>query len=438
MNNRFPRILFITPCAFNRVTGGGITFSNLFSGWPKDSLATITDDIVPVSTDVCSRYYFLSFKERPYVWPFSYFYKRKCTADFYRKETRMISNNKEKKGLLRAAKYILGSAGLPDRGILSQELYLWIKEFNPQVIYTILGSVGYIELIEKIRLKFNLPLIVHFMDEGVTNPQSDGLFKNYIRKSTSKKIHFLLNQAVYRIAICDEMAKAYQARYGYAFEVFQNTVDIQRWSYYAKKDISILDRIKLLYAGSIFSFSQLESLNDGCKAVIELTDDGINISFDIYTPLNICKDYLTLTQLYKASDCIRFYDAVSNDKDFFRILGEVDILLLPANFSRESRHFLRYSMPTKIPAYLSSGTPILVYGPSDIAQVKYALGDKWGYVVPSPGVQYVKQGIMDLVKDRGLRSTLSVQAKCVASQNHDSSMVRKKFQELLINCAKIN
>lgn len=34
-----PRVLLLTPEAFNKVTGAGITFSNLFAGWPKDEIA---------------------------------------------------------------------------------------------------------------------------------------------------------------------------------------------------------------------------------------------------------------------------------------------------------------------------------------------------------------------------------------------------------------
>jgi hypothetical protein len=52
-----PRLLFITPAAFNRTTGGGVTFGNLFSGWPKDRLATAHSDPVPTTDETCEKYY---------------------------------------------------------------------------------------------------------------------------------------------------------------------------------------------------------------------------------------------------------------------------------------------------------------------------------------------------------------------------------------------
>lgn len=36
-----PRLLFVTPCASNHVSGGGTAFTNLFRGWPSDRIATL-------------------------------------------------------------------------------------------------------------------------------------------------------------------------------------------------------------------------------------------------------------------------------------------------------------------------------------------------------------------------------------------------------------
>lgn len=46
MSDDATRVLFLTSSAFNKVTGGGITFSNLFVGWPIEAIATIHNDPV--------------------------------------------------------------------------------------------------------------------------------------------------------------------------------------------------------------------------------------------------------------------------------------------------------------------------------------------------------------------------------------------------------
>ena len=65
----FPRVLFLTPAAFNHLTGGGVTFSNLFAGWPKECLATAHNDAVPTSNDICDRYFKLSRAEIDLIAP---------------------------------------------------------------------------------------------------------------------------------------------------------------------------------------------------------------------------------------------------------------------------------------------------------------------------------------------------------------------------------
>jgi hypothetical protein len=67
----YPRILVVTGNNFNLVTGGGITLTNLFRGWPADRLANLHDDATPVDRTVCRNFYRLTEQEIRWVWPFS-------------------------------------------------------------------------------------------------------------------------------------------------------------------------------------------------------------------------------------------------------------------------------------------------------------------------------------------------------------------------------
>jgi glycosyltransferase involved in cell wall biosynthesis len=433
----YPRVLFITPCAFNHITGGGVTFSSLFSGWPKDRIAVITDDIIPVSRDVCSRYFFLSHNERPYISPFNWFYKQKRGGESnpnlakFNKVANESSCTKKSR-LFRIAKNILGDAGIPDRGMLTQELYLWIKKYQPDIIYTILGTLGYIELVEKIQQEFNLSVVIHLMDDGVTDPQLRGLFGRYLRQKYNIKFRSLLDSTTARIAICESMAEEYEKRYGYSFSHFQHTVDVEKWSRFSKQDVSLQGQIKVLYAGSILPNAQLQSLNDFCRAITELSDEGVDISMDIYTPLNLFGCH---ADTLPRGGAVNIFDTITDDEEFHKVLGDADFLVLPVNFDGRSVQFIRYSMPTKIPSYLLSGTPIFVYGPESVTQVEYAVDEQWGYVVSQRGIQYIKDGLLELISNKELRKKLSCRAGKAVRNNHDSNIVRKKFQDLIINSA---
>lgn len=424
MNNiEFPKVLFVTPCAFNHITSG-VTFSNLFRGWPKEKLAVVTDDPIPVSYDVCNQYFFLSDSEHRYIKPFCWLYHRKRSQ----KSQFRASQSLKPSGLFRLAKQIIGEAGIPDSGLLSPSLNQWIKNFQPDLLYTILGSVGYIELVEQIQQAFGLPLVIHLMDEGVTDPQKRGIFGNYLRRTYKHKFEALLPKTSLRIAICEAMAKEYNKRYNLPFIHFQNTVDVEEWSKFAKKDFEIKDEARIVYTGSIHPSAQLQSIIDCCEAVAELQNKAEKIRLDIYTPLSIFGQY---SKNFHYPGSVYLHDAVRDDNTYFKILGDADLLLLPVNFDQCSVHFVRYSFPTKLSAYLCSGTPILVYGPAGVAQAEYAREYGWGYVVNQKDREILMQTIVKLIKNIDLRKQLSSKARECARKNHDSAKIRRAFQERL-------
>jgi len=426
----YPRVLFITPCSFNHLTGGGITFSNLFRGWPSDKLATITDDPVPVSLDVCQKYFFLTHRERAYVKPLHLLKRMRSGMG----SSQAFADSQQVPHLLfRMAKYIIGDAGIPDRGILSPELFRWIKEYNPEVIYTILGTKGYTELVDQVQTAFNIPLVIHLMDDGVTDPQKKGFFGGYLQKTYAANMKRLMRKASLRIAICEMMAEEYRERYNMDFVHFQNTIDVGRWEAYAKKDFQIVKAVRIAYIGSIFPYAQMQSLIDVCMVVKRLNDQGSTILFDIHTPK---ETLLVSPSAFEIHPYINIHDAPVTDKDFFMTMNNSDLLVLPVNFDTSSIQFIRLSMPTKIPAYLTSGTPILVYGPKNVAQVEYARDARWGYIVDERSLDHLKRGLSELIDNGELRVRLSLRARQAAKKNHDDQMVRTNFQKALIALRK--
>jgi glycosyltransferase involved in cell wall biosynthesis len=177
-------------------------------------------------------------------------------------------------------------------------------------------------------------------------------------------------------------------------------------------------------------FAQLQSLVDCCRAVQSIYDEGRSISLEIYTPLFLAGKFIKELQ---AGDSIILRDALTDDGAMFKILQEVDVVLLPVNFDQSSIRFIKYSMPTKIPSYLSAGAPILAYGPSEVAQISYALDSGWAYVVSVRDTKALKSGILKIINDYSLRKSLSKKAHKCAMKNHNLMNVKAVFHNYLIN-----
>jgi glycosyltransferase involved in cell wall biosynthesis len=412
-----PRLLFVTPAAFNRTTGGGITFGNLFAGWPKDRLATAHSDPVPVTTETCERYYRLGPRELRHWGPLERIAAATSAAGNATPRGRRFPG-------LRAARIALFGQQLPDAGTLTSELERWIAEFQPELMYTILGSNGMMDLALAVQRRFGVPSVVHLMDDWPQAVHRGALLAPLARRRMQRLLAEALAGASLRIGICEAMSEAYAVRYGTPFQTFHNAVDVKRWDHIGKSGGAATD---VVYVGSILEVAQLESLIDCCHAVARL--EGVRLS--IYSPhAERWRERLAV------SEAIRLSDTIADDEAFFRRIAAADVLLLPVNFDARTVRYIRYSMPTKLPAYLYSGTPILAYGPEEVAQVRYVKDTASGMVVGTRGIERLADSLRTLLSEPLMRAEIGARARKVALERHDLRVVRPRFQEALARVAR--
>jgi glycosyltransferase involved in cell wall biosynthesis len=426
----FPRILFVTPVAFNPYAGGGATFSSLFRGWPKDRLATIHNDATQTSDDVCELYFKLTSRELDLVWPFNMMRGSAGTgrtAAAANDSTDLPDAQKLRSLAKDRLRLFLFGDSLPETAQLTPELKRWISNYQPDVLYTILGSNGMMSLIEKIRIQFKLPLVVHIMDDWASSAHHHGIFAPIEYWRMRRWLKHFFKVAIESLGISPAMCDAYAERYGRPFSAFQYALEMDRWSGIEKGDLTAAAPPEFLYVGSIFREAQLDSLVDCAKAVADLNNGGFAARFNIITSKDNAHQFGRGLELHPN---IRVLPPIPDERLYFSRLAVADVLLLPINFDQNSVDFVRYSMPTKIPAYLKSGTPVLVYGPAETAQVRYAMDNGWGHVVAHRSLDELKNGMKEIVQNSAIRQSVSASARATAL-NHDARVVRSKFQELL-------
>lgn len=391
MTEKFPRVLVLSSSVFNDRTGGGITLTNLFRGWPQDRLAAAHSDSEVPSTEVCSKYYALSARE-----------------------------------LGREAAFNAMGRGPQDRGTLTPELLAWVKEFQPGVIYTLLGSLGYVRLAGKLADATGAAIVPHMMDDWPSVIYGDSFVGSLLRRRLDAELRKLLNRSALRLAISPAMASEYQARYGGDFHSVSNPVDAEKW----KCAVSKTDgRPILLYVGSVLAEAQLAALTEIAAATAELNSGGSSIRLIVATP-NAAN---VRTQL-GAFGHVELRDVPGED-GIAALIGSADLLLLPANFNPASIKYLRLSNPTKIPAYMASGIPILVYAPSQLDMTQRALRDGWGIVVSENDRAAIGPRITEALGDSELRKRVVDNAARAFARDHDSARVRDNFRQLLAQAA---
>ena len=431
MDNKV-RLLFITPVGFNSITGGGITFRNLFKGWPIDQIATIHADELKQDDEICNKYYKISSREQKKLHQFF-----RKNSEINLKIDNQFSSKIKKQKFLMTLKNLLFGDSMPQYFHFSKELRLFIEDFKPTLIYSILGSNFLMSLVDDIHHEYKLPLIIHFMDDWQNCIYKKGIFSLLERNKMKYLLRKLINKADTCLAICEEMKNEYSKRYKKRFLAFQNCIDIEN----LKIQNNLVsrktnDKLILTYTGSILPFAQFYSLIDISKAIKELKNQGYKIVFEIYTPLLLSENYIKKLLLIDSS--IKIYDVIKDDKQFFDILNNSNGLFLPVNFDNYTKKFIKYSMPTKVPSYLISNTPIIAYGPKEVAQIKYAIENEWAYVVCKRSIKELKKIILKLFYDNSYNKKLVKNAKKTFYKFHNSKGVRIDFQKVLCDSMENN
>jgi glycosyltransferase involved in cell wall biosynthesis len=320
--------------------------------------------------------------------------------------------------------------GVPRDIHLTERFRLWLDEFRPELIYSFLGSMAQIRMTRRLVRHSGAALAVHLMDDWPEVIYRRGALGPFLRRIVLKEFEELLRDAALRFGICDQMCKEYEKRYGYSFLPFHNSLEIDQWTKEGRKSWAAKQPFLVRYAGSILNEGQRESLRDVCTAIDNMARAGVSIRMEILSPLRQSA-YLTADRF----SSLRLAEPPFPDK-IVTTLAEADVLVLPFNFDSNSARFLRFSMPTKMPAYMASGSPVLVYGPPQIAPVEVAASQGWALVVAKRDVAELEGALRILMENSGLRERLSRTGQRLARQMHDASEVRPRFQSLLARCLK--
>jgi len=432
-----PKVLILNQ-PFNNDTGGGITLTNLFAGWDKNKLAVACSGYLlrdNIDTKICNTYYRLGNNEFKWRFPFKYIQGNYSSGllKFNEKQIQNVTVQKSKlrvkliAGIFYPLLEYFGLYHTMSRTEMSKDFCDWLNDFDPDVIYVQVSSRNEILFCLAVQAYLKKPLIFHMMDDWPTIISSKGLFKNKWQKKIDKELRLLLDKADVLMGISDLMASEYKTRYGKDFITFHNPINIEFWKKYQRKDYELNDSPTILYAGRI-GLGINHSLELIAKAIAQVNEElKTSVRFIIQT-----QEKPAWITNYKNVEHTSF---VSYD-ELPKIFSETDFLILPYDFSQTAIKYIKYSMPTKAPEYMVSGTPIIIFAPEVTAVVKYAKKHNWAKVITESNVSSISEAIKNLIQDKELREQIAQNAINVAEKNHNSIDVTAQFKNVILTIAE--
>jgi glycosyltransferase involved in cell wall biosynthesis len=426
-----PRVLVVGQ-QFDRSSGGGITLSSLFAGWDPRGLAGVVRPPLAPQSGLCSNYFVLGADEESLGAPLKWLRHR---GDVFGPSAVPGSSpgdspRTSRKGVLprfRSFGYEgLDRSGLLDRvrtTRLSTRLAQWVEAFQPDLVYSQLSDLSLVRLVDALIERFDLPLVLHFMDDWPRVALVHRPLARAARESLRAGVRDLLERASVRLTIGAEMSAAYRQRYGLSFDHFQNCVDPSLWAE-ASRGVPTHEDFVIGYTGRIGKANK-RSLSLALRAVSALRSEGyqtlMSAAINGPAPLRITD---------AVQSCVHVRPHVEHC-DMPAFLASCDALILPLDFDRWSADFAAYSMPTKLPEYLASGVPLVVFAPRGMAVSRYVRANACGLVVSSPDSFELAAAFRVLAVDRNLGRKLGDTAMTIARRDHDEGSVVPRFRRIL-------
>lgn len=434
----FPKVLIFGQ-PFNDFSGGGITLSNLFRGWPRDKIAVafIGHGLVSVTTDICNTYYQLGKEEHRWIFPLNIFQRKfeSGLKSFDFNHTPVPYNSIQAgiryKIINRYFYPCLKWTGLfymLSKISLSERFKIWLKEYKPEILYIQASNRETVNFAIALCDYLRIPSVFHMMDDWPSIICPNGLFSNYWRSKIDSELKLLLSKVTLHFSISEAMSKEYKVRYGISFKHFHNPIDINRWLPKKKKELSVNPRkVVILYSGRIGkNLGICDSLIEVAEAIDFMNHEDLNIRLHIQTP---SKERTYLNRLLKHK-CVLVNKPVEYEK-IPEVFAEADILLLAYDFNRKSVDHFKLSMPTKASEYMISGTPILVYCSEEIAVTNFFRSNECGYCVTKQDRRELIKAINILINNLNLRRYVSNNAVNTAIKEFNALNVKNEFQNLL-------
>lgn len=423
-----PKVLVISRDSWNDTNNSGNTLSNLFQNWETDRIANIyCRDEIP-NNNICSNY----FKISESLLLKKLFLKTAVAGTRVQKQeinsiTAEIKDEQKEKKIYDFFRKNRFHIFLWGRELLwkmvnwkSKEFKNFIKDFNPDVIYSPSYDSFYMHDILKFVQKESGVKVVYFhCDDLVTYRQYSWsplywINRFALRKHMDKSIRL----AAKNYCIIDEQSRVYEKIYNRDFDVLYKTGDFTNFP----PTHSPNKPLKLIYTGNII-YGRIHSLFSIADSLKAINSDGIKAKLYLYTANEITPD---VRHRLESSGSVEIMGKVSYSQ-ISEILNNGDILVHVESFEKQQMLATSLSFSTKIVDYLEAGKPIFAIGWEDTASIKYLQDNAIGITANNSIEVFHK--LNELIIHKENFNSIGLEAWKFGKEKHSKKNMLQKFED---------
>lgn len=414
-----PRVLVVSNAPFDTQSNTGRTLAGLFSQWDRDALAQLYFHTGIPRSVVCDNYYRFSDVDALKAVVLRCHRGRQVSPQSvgaFREDSSAASIYRYGHGHRSPAVTLARDLVWYLSAWRSRELEEWIRKFDPEVIFFPTGDgVFPYRVVSWIAGRFSVPVVTICYDDYLMGYEDR---KGPLYRLRSR----LLNRWTRRITVdapcllttCDMMSRAYEDKFG---------VPCQAMYSVASEPLPPSPGTAISYFGNV-GLGRWKQLIAIGRALRSLGHPGV----DVYTQEDLPEIISQLTE----ENGIRFHGGIPYD-EVRRKTAESLAVIHTESFDADNKERVRFSVSTKIADLLASGVCPLVYGPEDVASVKYFLDHDAGCVITRE--EALRPMLQRLLEDAQYRRDRIANAQMLARENHSAGRNREKLAKILSDAA---
>lgn len=224
-------------------------------------------------------------------------------------------------------------------------------------------------------------------------------------------------QAQRVFAMCVPTADVYSRKYGRECVIIDNYTTIPPQQPVFRP---FNQPARIIYTGTIY-WAQESAVRNLVAAVEGMKDEGVELW--LYTPHTAA--YLEGYGI-RSSDSVRLASGSMHEMQMLQ--AQADILAIALSFGTAHEMLIHTASPTKTFEYMVSGRPMLVHAPAGSYVAQYARERGFAYVVDTPSVAVLQEGIRAILSNTELARELTQRAWETAILFHNDKKAAEQFK----------
>lgn len=270
-----------------------------------------------------------------------------------------------------------------------------VAEFRPTVLHTLLGNVRIMKLALALSVKFDIPIVPHFMDDWPRTLYPNGELRNRARSLVKRALANVIARSPVLLCIGDKMAAEYGERYARPTHVAAYGIDQVSTPRFEARPPGGTRR--LVYAGGLHLARQ--EVLEWVGSQLAPSHWSVDVFTSVAGPPNVN---------------IRYRPEVSVDR-VAEALADADALLFMESLLPSIADYTQLSVSTKTAQYVGANRPVVLIGPPGQASLD-VLSESLGSMIrieslsPVEGtrlLEYLEAGIPKTMEATTIPAALS-------------------------------